>query len=59
MVSVLASGPNCPVFYSRQFHNFFLRIFFDFFSEEKIVHVAEVYQWHCLEESEQWLENVD
>ena len=28
-------------------------------SEEKIVDVAEVNQWHCLEESEQWPENVD
>ena len=28
------------------------------FSEEKIVAVAEVNQWLCLEESGQWLENV-
>ena len=28
-------------------------------SEEKNVAVAEVYQPHCLEESGQWLENVD
>ena len=26
---------------------------------KKNVHVAEVNQWCCLEESEQWLENVD
>ena len=31
----------------------------EFFSEEKIADVAEVNQWHCLEESGQWLENVD
>ena len=29
----------------------------DFFSEEKIVHVAEVNQQHCLEEIEQWLDD--
>ena len=28
-------------------------------SEEKIVNVAEVHQQHGLEESGQWLENVD
>ena len=28
-------------------------------SEEKIVHVAEVNQQRCSEESRQWLENVD
>ena len=28
-------------------------------SEEKIVDVAEVNQWHCLDESGQWLENLD
>ena len=28
-------------------------------SEEKIVHIAEINEWHCLEESGQWLENVD
>ena len=28
-------------------------------SEEKIVDIAEVNQWPCLEESGQWLENVD
>ena len=26
---------------------------------EKIVDIAEVYQWHCLEGSGQWLENAD
>ena len=26
---------------------------------EKNVDVAEVNQWHCLEESRQWLENAD
>ena len=25
----------------------------------KIVDVAELNEWHCLKESEQWLENVD
>ena len=29
------------------------------FSEEKIVNITEVNQRHCLEESGQWLENVD
>ena len=29
------------------------------FSEEDIVDVADVNQWHCIEESGQWLENVD
>ena len=28
-------------------------------SEEKIVNIAKVYQWRCLEESGQWLENID
>ena len=28
-------------------------------SVEKIVDVAAIYQGRCLEESEQWLENVD
>ena len=31
----------------------------EFFSEEKIVEVAEVNQWCCLKESGQRLENVD
>ena len=30
-----------------------------FFLEVNIVNVAEVNQWPCLEESGQWLENVD
>ena len=30
----------------------------NFFSEEKIVDVAEVIKWSWPEESEQWLENV-
>ena len=33
-------------------------IILEIFPEEKIVAVAEVYQLCCLEESEQWLENV-
>ena len=28
-------------------------------SEEKIIYVADVNQWHWLEESGQWLENVN
>ena len=28
-------------------------------SQEKIVNAAEVNQWPCLEESGQWIENVD
>ena len=28
-------------------------------AEEKIVDVAEVNQWRCLEESREWIENVD
>ena len=31
----------------------------EFFSEENIVDVVEVNQWHRIEESEKWLENVD
>ena len=31
----------------------------EFFSEEKILDVVEVNQWHHIEESEKWLENVD
>ena len=45
MVSTLASGPSCPGF--KPLHS------------PKIVDVAEVNQWRCLEESGQWLENVD
>ena len=50
IVSVLASRPSCPWFDSQ--HS---RIF----SVEKTVDVSEVNQWRCLEESGQWLENVD
>ena len=31
----------------------------EFFSEEKTVDVAEIYQRHYFDESGQWLENVD
>ena len=47
MVSILASGPSCPRFHSRKI------------LVVKIVDIDEGYQQHCLEESEQWLENVD
>ena len=47
--SIFASGPNCPGFYSQQKKN----------SGEKIIDVAEVNQWRWVEESEQWVENVD
>ena len=50
MVSILTSRPSCPGFdyqYSPKI------------SEEKLGNVAEVNQPHCIEESEQWLENVD
>ena len=30
-----------------------------FYSDEKIVYFAEVYQWRCIEESGLWLKNVD
>ena len=50
MVSILASGPSCPGFNSQCTPKN---------SEEKIVNVVKVNQRHCLEESEQWLENVD
>ena len=43
MVVILASRPSC--------------LGFDF--RGKIVNIAKVNQWHCLEESEQWLANVD
>ena len=29
------------------------------YSEKKFVDVVDFYQWRCLEESRQWLENVD
>ena len=47
MVSVLASKPSCPGFNSQ------------IFSRGKIVDVAEVNKWPCLEKSRQWVENVD
>ena len=47
MVSILASAPSCPGFDSR---NFFTG---------KIVNAADANQGCCLEESGQWLENVD
>ena len=47
--SIIASCPSCPGFDSQRPK---------FFSVEKIVDVAEVNQWHCLQESGQWLENV-
>ena len=46
-LSILASGPSCP------------RFDFQHSREKKIILVAEVYQWRWLEESGQWLENVD
>ena len=50
MVGILAFGPSGPGFDSKGSQ---------FFSEEKIVDVAEDNQQRCLEESEQWLENVN
>ena len=50
MVCLLASGPRCPGFDSQCSQ---------FFSEEKIIIVAEVDQQRWLEESGPWLENVD
>ena len=49
MVSILASRPNYPGFDSQLSQKNF---------RGKNVNVAEVNQWPCLEESEQWLENV-
>ena len=51
MVSLLACGPSCPGF---DFQHSPKKI-----SETKIVDVAKVNQWRCLEESAQWLENID
>ena len=50
MVSLHASISSCPEFDPQCSCNF---------SKEKIADVAEVNQWRCLEESGQWLENVD
>ena len=47
MVSILSSGPSCPGLDSQRSRNFFLR------------NVAGVNQRRCLEEIEEWLENVD
>ena len=49
--SILASGPSCLEFDSQHSQTFLRGIFF--------VNFAKVNQQHCLEESEQWLENVD
>ena len=49
-VSILATGPCYPGIDSQ--HSWY-------FSEEKIVEVAEAYQRHCSEESGQGVENVD
>ena len=47
---MLASGPSCPRFDAQHSQKI---------SEEKVVDVAEVNQLHCLEQSDQWLENGD
>ena len=49
IVSILASRPSSPGYDSQRSQTMF---------KEKIVDVAEVKQWPCLEESGQWLENV-
>ena len=51
MVNILASRPSYPGFDS---HSIPKNI-----SKEKIVDVAKVNQWRCLEESGPWNENVD
>ena len=50
IVGILASGPSCHRLDSQ--HS-------QIFLEIKFVHLAEINQWRCLEESGQWLENVD
>ena len=50
MVSILASGPNCPGFDSQRSHTNF---------GGKKFNVAEDSLQRWLEESGQWLENVD
>ena len=47
MASILYSRPSCPGFDSQRSRNFFQR------------NVAEVNQWRCSEEIEEWHENVD
>ena len=49
-VSILTSRPSCPRFCAKHY---------DIFSEKKIVNVAEVNQLRWLEESGQWIENVN
>ena len=44
-----SSAPSCPGLESQHPQ---------IFPDEKMVDVAEGYQWWCLEESRQWLENV-
>ena len=51
MVRILASGPSCPGFDSQHSAKIL--------SEEKIIDIAEVYQWRWLEERGQWFESVD
>ena len=50
MVYLLASGPSRP----GSVPNISKKD-----SEEWIIDASETNQWHCLEESGQWLENVD
>ena len=50
MVSILAFGPSCPWFNSQHSPKN---------SKEKIDNIDQVHQWHYLEESRPWLENVD
>ena len=50
MLSVIASRPSYPQFDSQHSRKFF---------RGKIINVAQVNQQRCLEESGQWLENVD
>ena len=50
MVGILAYRPSCPGF---------IPSIPETFLEKKFVHVGEVNQWRSLEESRQWLENVD
>ena len=52
MISILASGPCCPMFDSQRSPQRSPQKKFG----EQIVDVAEVNQRRCLEESGQWLE---